>query len=97
MTRHSITAIISKVQILSYHNERYTSKPIDAQTANIDYNFFRRNDLRILKAAVNEIIRLHAEENPLPEIDMKAESVKFLDNIKVICEDYNEQLETEKP
>jgi hypothetical protein len=79
MKRHSITAILDRMQTLTIRSlrEEYNEPGI-------------RKLNRIRKAAVNEIIRLHAEE--LPEIDMKKESEKFLESVKTICEDYNSKI-----
>jgi hypothetical protein len=80
MKRHSITAILDRMQTLTIRllREEYNEPGI-------------RKLNRIRKAAVNEIIRLHAEET-LPEIDMKKESEKFLESVKTICEDYNAKI-----
>jgi RecB family endonuclease NucS len=100
MKRHSITAICQKAQELSQTADRYT-KLIKINEVNTPENiskmdkFWRYNDL-IVKAQVNEIIRLNAEpETELPEwfTDMKKESDNLLGNIKIICEDHNNQIQ----
>jgi hypothetical protein len=92
MKRHSITAIIDRVQGLTLIADRYTKLEVLSSPKNtlIMDKFWRYTDL-ITKAAVNEIIRLNAEE-PLPEIDMEKESEKFLESVKTICEDYNSKI-----
>jgi hypothetical protein len=89
MKRHSITAIIKKVQEVTIMDfaDTFEGEP--------------NHILEIRKAAVNEIIRLHAEEpveTELPEwfTDMKKESEKFLESVKNICEDYNETINNQK-
>ena len=78
--RNSITAIIHKtirLTVFSYHNG-LGSKRI----------------LSIERAAVNEIIRLNAEDSPdrIAGIDFQSGVDDFLGAVKVICEDYNEEL-----
>jgi hypothetical protein len=92
MKRHSITSIIMKVHFLSVTNDR-NNKEIESYMITKD---------RIVFAAVNEIIRLHAEDKSDLEAsnshlkglaaNMEAGSDSLFEAVKVICEDYNSKI-----
>jgi hypothetical protein len=80
MKRNSITAIIDKCMQL---------------TIRCSFNGLQKlNISRIKKAAVNEIIRLNAEESMerIAGIDFQSGVDDFLGAVKTICDEYNQEV-----
>ena len=86
MTRNSITSIIYKAQILTLRAANYKT-PLSTRYCNM-INF----------AAVNEIIRLNAEDNfckaVQKKIDMQEETDKLFNAVGIICKEYNAKITT---
>jgi hypothetical protein len=84
MKRQSITAIIYKAQILTLRASE-SKMPLSTRYCTM-INF----------ATVNEIIRLHAEDNfeklVQYKINMQGEADKLFEAVGIICKDYNDKI-----
>ena len=61
MKRHNLTAIIKKTTDLTIQADRYTTELLNGLPAIVNVPRYVRYRLAINKAAVNEIIRLEAD------------------------------------